>query len=131
MSRAFLRHEANVDIEGDGNNRHATTEKDGHTQGRGERREAGRVGETRRRLAQIAHLKAKPSLSLSRSHSRSLATLVTPTTSTPVQDNISLIPPRLCSILHQPIWAGARSDKFTSRLTVLAGPKHRQLSYAI
>jgi hypothetical protein len=32
----------------------------------------------------MAHSKAKPSLSL--------ATLVTPTTSTPVQDNISLIP---------------------------------------
>jgi hypothetical protein len=30
---------------------------------------------------------------LSLSCSRSLATLVTPTTSTPVQDNISLIPP--------------------------------------
>jgi hypothetical protein len=30
------------------------------------------------------------------------AKLVTPTTSTPVQDNISLIPP-LCFILHQPI----------------------------
>src|SRR5688500_10156471 len=33
------------------------------------------------------------SLSLSRSPPRSLATLVTPTTSTPVQDNINLIPP--------------------------------------
>jgi hypothetical protein len=65
-------------------------------------------------------------LSLSPSRSRPLATLVTPTTSTAVQDNISLIPSRLCSILHQPIWAGARGDKFTSRLTVLAGPKHRQ-----
>jgi hypothetical protein len=31
-------------------------------------------------------------LSLSLSHSRSHTTLVTPTTSTPVQDNISLIP---------------------------------------
>jgi hypothetical protein len=30
--------------------------------------------------------------------------------------------------LHQPIWAGTRSDKFTSRLRVLAGPKHRQLA---
>jgi hypothetical protein len=64
-------------------------------------------------------------LSLSRSRPRSLATLVTPTTSTPVQDNISLIPPLV--ILHQPIWAGARSNKFTSRLTDLAGPKRRQL----
>jgi hypothetical protein len=34
----------------------------------------------------------------------------------------------LCSILHQPIWAGTRSDKFTGRLTVLAGPKRRQLA---
>jgi hypothetical protein len=66
------------------------------------------------------------SLALSLSRSRPLATLVTPTTSTPVQDNISFIPSRLCSILHQPIWTGARSDKFTSRLTVLAGSKHRQ-----
>jgi hypothetical protein len=65
---------------------------------------------------------------LSLSRSRPLATLVTPTTSTPMQDNISLIPSRLCSILHQPIWAGARSDKFTSRSSVLAGPKHRQLA---
>jgi hypothetical protein len=45
----------------------------------------GRVGETQRRLAQTAHLKVELSLSL--------ATLVTPTTSTPVQDNISLILP--------------------------------------
>jgi hypothetical protein len=44
-----------------------------------------------------------------------------------VQDNISLIP-LLCSILHQPIWAGTRSNKFTSRLRVLVGPKHRQLA---
>jgi hypothetical protein len=65
-------------------------------------------------------------LSLSLSLSHSPATLVTPTTSTPVQDNISLIP-LLCSILHQPIWVGTHSDKFTGRLTVLAGPKHRQL----
>jgi hypothetical protein len=28
--------------------------------------------------------------------------------------------------LHQPIWAGIRSDKFTGRLRVLAGPKRRQ-----
>jgi hypothetical protein len=61
MSRAFLRH------------------------GRGKQREAGRVGETRWRLTQTPHLKTEPSPSLSR------ATLVTPTTSTPVQDNISLI----------------------------------------
>jgi hypothetical protein len=79
------------------------------------------VGETQRRLTQTAHLRARLSLSLS------LATLVTPTTSTPVQDNISLIP-LLCSILHQPIWAGTRSDKFTGRLRVLVGPKRRQLA---
>jgi hypothetical protein len=65
--------------------------------------------------------------SLSRSRTRSLATLVTPNTSTPVRDNISLIS-LLCSILHQPIWAGTRSNKFTGRLTVLAGPKRRQLA---
>jgi hypothetical protein len=53
--------------------------------------------------------------------------LVTPTTSTPVRDNIIPIS-LLCSILHQPIWAGTRSNKFTGRLTVLAGPKRRQLA---
>jgi hypothetical protein len=63
---------------------------------------------------------------LSRSRPRPLATLVTPTTSTPVQDNISLIS-LLCSILHQPIWAGARNNKFTSGLTDLVGPKRRQV----
>jgi hypothetical protein len=47
----------------------------------------GRLGETRRRLTQTPHLKAEPSPSLS------LATLVTPTMSTPVQDNISFILP--------------------------------------
>jgi hypothetical protein len=52
-------------------------------EGREGRAEADRVGETQRRLAQTAHLRARPSLSR--------ATLVTPTTSTPVQDNISLI----------------------------------------
>jgi hypothetical protein len=55
---------------------------------------------------------------------RPRATLVTPTTSTPVRDNISLIS-LLCSILHQPIWAGTRSNKFTGQLTVPAGPKRR------
>jgi hypothetical protein len=44
-----------------------------------------------------------------------------------VRDNISLIS-LLCPILHQPIWAGTRSNKFTARLTVLAGPKRRQLA---
>jgi hypothetical protein len=83
------------------------------------RAEAGRVGETQRRLTQTAHLRARPSLSLS--------TLVTPTTSTPVQDNTSLIP-LLCSILHQSIWTGTRNDKFTGRLRIHAGPKRRQLA---
>jgi hypothetical protein len=59
MSRAFLRH--------------AERGTDEHTQGEDEEREAGRVGETQRRLAQTAHLKAKPSLSLSLSHTRSLS----------------------------------------------------------
>jgi hypothetical protein len=67
------------------------------------------------------------SLSLSLSPSLPRATLVTPTTSTSAQDNIGLIL-LLCSILHQPIWAGARSNKFTGWLTDLAGPKHRQLA---
>jgi hypothetical protein len=43
-----------------------------------------------------------------------------------VRDNISLIY-LLCSILHQPIWAGTHNNKFTGRLMVLAGPKRRQL----
>jgi hypothetical protein len=59
-------------------------------------------------------------------HVRPRATLVTPTTSTPVRDNISLIS-LLCSILHQPIWAGTRSNKFTGQMTVPVGPKRRQL----
>jgi hypothetical protein len=53
---------------------------------RGGRAKAGRVGEMRWRLTQTPHLKTEPSLAL-------FATLVTPTTSTPVQDNISLIIP--------------------------------------
>jgi hypothetical protein len=65
------------------------------------------------------------SLSCSLSRSRSLATLVTPTTSTLVQDNTSLVPP-LCSISHQPIWAGTRNDKFTSRSRDPPDPKRRQ-----
>jgi hypothetical protein len=55
------------------------------------------------------------------------ATLVTPTTSTPVRDNISHVS-LLCSILHQPVRAGARSNKFTGWLTDLAGLKCRQLA---
>jgi hypothetical protein len=57
----------------------------------------------------------------------SLATLVTPTTSTPlVRDNTSCVFP-LCSVSHQPIWAGAHSDKFTSRSRDPLGPKRRQV----
>jgi hypothetical protein len=67
------------------------------------------------------------SLSLSFSPSLPRVMLVTPTTSTPVRDNISHIS-LLCSILHQPIWAGTHNNKFTGRLTVLAGPKRRQLA---
>jgi hypothetical protein len=63
-------------------------------------------------------------LSLTRSRPRSPMTLVTPTTSTLVRDNISHLS-LLCSILHQPIWAGTRSNKFTGRLTVLVGPKRQ------
>jgi hypothetical protein len=65
--------------------------------------------------------------SLSLDLALALATLVTPTTSTPVRDNISLIS-LLCSILHQPIREGTCSNKFTGRLTVLVGPKRRQLA---
>jgi hypothetical protein len=44
-----------------------------------------------------------------------------------VRDNMSRIFP-LCSISCQPIWAGARSDKFTRRSRDPSGPKHRQLA---
>jgi hypothetical protein len=80
----------------------------------------------RRGRGRLRQLTSRPN-PLSLSLSCSLATLVTPTTSTPVQDNISLIS-LLCSILHQPIWAGTHSDKFTGRLTILVGPKRRQLA---
>jgi hypothetical protein len=42
-----------------------------------------------------------------------------------VRDNTSRVS-HLCSILRQPIWAGARNDKFTGWLTDPPGPKHRQ-----
>jgi hypothetical protein len=65
---------------------------------------------------------------LTRSLSLSLATLVTPTTSTPpVRDNTSRVFP-LCSILGQPICAGAHNDKFTGWPTDPPGPKRRQLA---
>jgi hypothetical protein len=62
-------------------------------------------------------------------HSLSRArTLVTPTTSTPlVRDNTSHAF-HLCSISRQPIWAGARNDKFTRRFRDPPGPKRRQLA---
>jgi hypothetical protein len=78
-------------------------------------------------VGQTRQAARRDSLSLSLSPSLPRATLVTPTTSTPVRDNISLIS-LLCSILHQPIWAGTCSNKFTGRLTVLAGSKRRQLA---
>jgi hypothetical protein len=75
----------------------------------------GRAGE---RANEQAH---SLSLSLSR-------TLVTPTMSTPlVRDHTSHAFP-LCSISRQPIWAGARSDKFTRRSRDPLGPKRRQLA---
>jgi hypothetical protein len=86
----------------------------------------GRRGQAGRRDRQHAETLSL-CLSLSLSPSLPRATLVTPTTSTPVRDNICLIS-LLCSILHQPIWAGTRSNKFTSRLTVFAGLKRRQLA---
>jgi hypothetical protein len=111
MSRAFLR------------GGHVNTRSHGHrwtlTQRRWHSGKQDRRDRQRRTRAET--------LSPSRSRPRSLATLVTPTTSTPVRDNISLIS-LLCFILHQPIWAGARSNKFTGRLTDLAGPKRRHVS---
>jgi hypothetical protein len=44
-----------------------------------------------------------------------------------VRDNISLIF-SLVFHLASTIWAVTRSNKFTGRLTVLTGPKHRQLA---
>jgi hypothetical protein len=44
-----------------------------------------------------------------------------------VRDNTSRVS-FLCSILRQPIWAGARSDKFTGWPTDPLGPKHQQLA---
>jgi hypothetical protein len=108
VSRAFLRGE-------EGENTHTDTRSHGGTWTQYVDVET----ETHRRRE--GDTQGAPTLSLS------LATLVTPTTSTPVRDNISFIS-LLCSILHQPIWAGARNNKFTGRLTVLAGPKRRQLA---
>jgi hypothetical protein len=47
-----------------------------------------------------------------------------------VRDNTSRISP-LCSISRQPIWAGARSDKFTRRSRDPSGPKRRQLAHQV
>jgi hypothetical protein len=45
------------------------------------------------------------------------------------QDNTSRVsPPPLCSISHQPIWAGTRSDNFTRQSRDPPGSKHRQLA---
>jgi hypothetical protein len=62
-------------------------------------------------------------------HSLSLANACNPYYEHPlVRDNMSRIFP-LCSILRQPIWAGARSDKihWSARLRVPQGPKHRHI----
>jgi hypothetical protein len=82
MSRAFLRHVHVTTCSRD------NTEVEGGSHG-------DKRGDT---LTQYVDVETetdarRDSLSLSRSRPRSLATLVTPTTSTPVQDNISLIPP--------------------------------------
>jgi hypothetical protein len=82
-----------------------------------------RRGDTLTQYIDVETETRRDTLSLSRS--RCLAMLVTPTTSTPVRDNISHIS-LLCSILHQPIWAGTHNNKFTGRVTVLAGLKRRQ-----
>jgi hypothetical protein len=112
MSRAFLRH---VDTQRRGDT--LTQDVDiGGTQGR--------------RVDEIGRDERAQGLSLSRSRPRSLAMLVAPTTSTPVQDNISLVSP-LVFHLASTIWVGARSNKFTRRLTVLAGPKRRQVDRAV
>ena len=47
-----------------------------------------------------------------------------------VRDNTSCVSP-LCSISHQPIWAGTRSDKFTRRSRDPPGSKHRQYGWSI
>jgi hypothetical protein len=43
-----------------------------------------------------------------------------------VRDNTSRVSP-LCSISRQPIWAGARSDRFTRRSRDPPGPKRRHI----
>jgi hypothetical protein len=63
-------------------------------------------------------------------HSLSLANACNPYYEHPlVQDNTSHVS-LLCSILRQPIWAGARSDKihWSAWLRVPRGPKRRQLA---
>jgi hypothetical protein len=71
-------------------------------------------------VARGIELTNRLSLSLSRD-------ALTPTTSPPRgRDNTTHISP-LCSILRQPIWAGARSDKFTGRSRDPPGPKRRQM----
>jgi hypothetical protein len=53
-------------------------------------------------------------LSISRSRPRYPATLVTPNTSAPVQDNISLIPPLVFHLASTHL-GRARSNKFTGQ----------------
>jgi hypothetical protein len=105
MSRAFLRHVADTRY---------------HTGDVVDKREGGCRGTLRQRHARTLSL----SLSLALAPSRDACN---PYYEHPVRDNISHVS-LLCSILHQPIWAGARSNKFTGWLTDLAGPKRRQLA---
>jgi hypothetical protein len=91
MSRAFLRH-------GDG-----WTQTDVDT--RGEKGNTGTWGRRDRQRRTHAG-----TLSLSRSRPRSLATLVTPTTSTPVQDDISLIPPLVFHIASTHLGRGTQQQ---------------------
>jgi hypothetical protein len=84
-----------------------------HTNARQGRRVDARQRDGRRRAGAEPPppLSLSSSLLLALSRPRSLATLVTPTTSRIIQGSF----PHLCSISHQPIWAGAHSDKFTHR----------------
>jgi hypothetical protein len=59
----------------------------------------------------------------------SLAKLVTPTISTPVQDNISLIPPSCVSSCINPSGQGhAAQNSLVGSVEGPPGPKHRQLA---
>jgi hypothetical protein len=98
MSRAFLRH---VDTRRRGDT--LTQDVDiGGTQGR----RVDEIGRDERTQGL--------SLSLSRSRPRSLATLVAPTTSTPVQDNISLISPLVFHLASTHLGRGTQQQIHSS-----------------